>query len=168
MSRTPARRGPHVGRSLMENDDPKPTIERSREHSSSIRTSKVATAPASLRSWQARPVPDRAAHRPKRRSSKPAARPAAAAIERAPGRRQRRVEVHPDPRAVHPDWATRHPKGQHARPRRDRVHPPGQPCWRPDLDTHVAVATKVQTLDGQLVGLARLGEEDDGMASRGG
>ena len=100
--------------------------------------------------------------------SKPPARPAAAAaIERAHRRRRRRVEVHRDPHAVHPDWATRHPKGQRARPRRDRVHPPGQPCWRPDLDTHVAVANEVQSLDGQLVGLARLGEQDDSKASLG-
>ena len=58
-------------------------------------------------------------------------------------------------------------KGQRARPRRDRVHPSGQPSWRPDLDTHVAVANEVQSLDGQLVGLARLGEQDDGKASLG-
>ena len=30
-----------------------------------------------------------------------------------------------------------------------RVHPPGQPRRRPDLHTHVAVANKVQTLDGR-------------------
>jgi hypothetical protein len=100
--------------------------------------------------------------------SKPPARPAAAAaIERAHRSRRRRVEVHRDPHAVHPDWA----KGIRKVNVRGLVataftHPDSRagdqisiPMWRS--------RTRVQSLDGQLVGLARLGEQDDGKASLG-
>jgi conjugative relaxase-like TrwC/TraI family protein len=50
---------------------------------------------------------------------------------------------------VHPDRAARDPASQRARPGRRCVHPPRQPCRRPGPDTHVAVANKVQTLDGR-------------------
>jgi hypothetical protein len=51
--------------------------------------------------------------------------------------------------ADHPDRAARHPAGQRPRPGRRGVHPPRQPGGDPDLHTHVAVANKVQTLDGR-------------------
>jgi hypothetical protein len=92
---------------------------------------------------------------------------AAAAIERAHRRRRRRVEVHQDPHAVNPDWATRHPKvNGRGLVATAFTHPDSRagdqisiPMWRS--------RTRVQSLDGQLVGLARLGEQDDGKASLG-
>ena len=74
----------------------------------------------------------------------------AAVIERAhQAAVQGCVGVHREACAVHPDRATRDPAGQRPRSGRDRVHPSGQPGRDPDLHTHVAVANKVQTLDGR-------------------
>ena len=43
----------------------------------------------------------------------------------------------------------RHPAGQRPRPGGGRVYPPRHRAGDPDLHTHVAVANKVQTLDGR-------------------
>ena len=47
------------------------------------------------------------------------------------------------------DKARRGPPGQRTWPGRGLVHAPGLPSRNPDLHTHVAVANKVQTLDGR-------------------
>jgi ATP-dependent exoDNAse (exonuclease V) alpha subunit len=66
-----------------------------------------------------------------------------------PGRRQGRVDVHREARAVHPDWGARDPqvnvRGLVATAFTHRDSRAGDP----DLHTHVAVANKVQTLDGR-------------------
>jgi len=65
------------------------------------------------------------------------------------GRGRGRFGVHRGSCLICTDRATKHPAGQRPWPRRGRVYPPRQPCGDPDLHTHVAVANKVQTLDGR-------------------
>ena len=77
--------------------------------------------------------------------------PATAAADRTgpPGRHRRRVEVHRTARPVHPDRHQRGPAGRRAGLVAAAFTHRDSRAGDPDLHTHVAVANKVQTLDGR-------------------
>jgi hypothetical protein len=74
-----------LGRSFMQNDDPQPTVERIKSTLKLYRHVPGATARVSPRCWKARSVLERPARRPRRHSSKPAARPSTPSPQRTLG-----------------------------------------------------------------------------------